>query len=149
MDNERSGAFEGQQRPDEGASSSQVPQDEADVRGVHAWLDQMLEQLGQSGFLELSGPVLAAGGSGERAALNLVQQFYPKEMRDVLGTILSLKVDDMRAFTAQLRSAWKLHLRNTRLVEENRNRALRRLKEQLVQLKRENQLLRERIRNAA
>ncbi|XP_065290267.1 uncharacterized protein [Dermacentor albipictus] len=76
------------------------------------------------------------------------EEYYHKELRDVLWTIVSLKLDDMRVATSQMRAAWKSYVRNSKIVDDmlqNKDRAVRQLKEQLVQLKLENKSLRERI----
>ncbi|XP_040356020.1 uncharacterized protein LOC121046169 [Ixodes scapularis] len=148
-----------------------------DFLNEDAWLDRMLEQLGlprpdyNEGPVSMTTSSAAAGGAGPAggtaAAGTVVQreaggpsdvdkemtdmmaeECYHKELRDVLWTIVSLKLDDMRLATSQMRAAWKSYVRNTKIVDDmlqNKDRAVRALKEQLVHLKLENKSLRERI----
>ncbi|XP_064469143.1 uncharacterized protein LOC135383721 [Ornithodoros turicata] len=127
-----------------------------------AWLDRMLEQLGlpRAEFQE-GAPHISAGTMPTQEAsmdpekdLNdmAAEESYHKEMRDVLWTIVSLKLDDMRLATSQMRAAWKSYVRNTKIVDEmlqNKERTVRSLKEQLTQLKVENKSLKERICDAS
>ncbi|XP_077524903.1 uncharacterized protein LOC144136445 [Amblyomma americanum] len=99
------------------------------------------------GVANRSEPDAAAEPDKELAELS-AEEYYHKELRDVLWTIVSLKLDDMRVATSQMRAAWKSYVRNSKIVDDmlqNKDRAVRALKEQLVQLKLENKSLRERI----
>ncbi|EEC19743.1 hypothetical protein IscW_ISCW023405 [Ixodes scapularis] len=107
-----------------------------DFLNEDAWLDRMLEQLGLPSDVDKEMTDMMA------------EECYHKELRDVLWTIVSLKLDDMRLATSQMRAAWKSYVRNTKIVDDmlqNKDRAVRALKEQLVHLKLENKSLRERI----
>ncbi|KAH6930323.1 hypothetical protein HPB50_012628 [Hyalomma asiaticum] len=148
-----------------------------DFLNEDGWLDRMLEQLGLPRPYYNDGPVsvggttaaasatcsqagavatVAAGGEHrgacsepekELAELS-AEEYYHKELRDVLWTIVSLKLDDMRMSASQIRAAWKAYVRNSKIVDEmlqNKDRAVRQLKEQLAQLKLENKSLRDRI----
>ncbi|KAH7952285.1 uncharacterized protein LOC119392808 [Rhipicephalus sanguineus] len=149
-----------------------------DFLNEEAWLDRMLEQLGLPRPYYNEAPVsvsattaaAAAAASSNAGAVATVatggehhgassepekelaelsaEEYYHKELRDVLWTIVSLKLDDMRVATSQMRAAWKSYVRNSKIVDDmlqNKDRAVRQLKEQLVQLKLENKSLRERI----
>lgn len=59
------------------------------------------------------------------------EECYHKELRDVLWTIVSLKLEDMRLATSQMRTAWRSYLRNTKIVDvmlQNKDRTVRALK---------------------
>lgn len=148
-----------------------------DFLNEEAWLDRMLEQLGLPRPYYNEGPVsvsattaaaaaaahsagavatVAAGGEHHGASSEpekelaelSAEEYYHKELRDVLWTIVSLKLDDMRVATSQMRAAWKSYVRNSKVVDDliqNKDRAVRQLKEQLAQLRLENKSLRERI----
>ncbi|KAL3220497.1 hypothetical protein MRX96_029776, partial [Rhipicephalus microplus] len=96
-----------------------------------------------------SGEHHGASSEAEKELAELsAEEYYHKELRDVLWTIVSLKLDDMRVATSQMRAAWKSYVRNSKIVDDlilNKDRAVRQLKEQLIQLKLENKSLRERI----
>lgn len=136
--------------------------EEADERcrgdSEDAWLDRMLEQLGLPRYEDITASV--SGGAGGAAAGATVpsaepdldvlsaEERYHKEVQDVLRTIVLLKVEDMRVAAAQMRSAWKMYERNAKLMDglmRTSDRALELLKEQLLQLKVENQSLREKV----
>lgn len=146
-----------------------------DFLNEEAWLDRMLEQLGLPRPYYNENPVPATAAAAAAASANAgavatlatsgehhgasseaekelaelsAEEYYHKELRDVLWTIVSLKLDDMRVATSQMRAAWKSYVRNSKIVDDlilNKDRAVRQLKEQLIQLKLENKSLRERI----
>ncbi|CAN8013174.1 unnamed protein product [Ixodes persulcatus] len=90
-----------------------------DFLNEDAWLDRMLEQLG-----------LPSDADKEMTDM-VAEECYHKELRDVLWTIVSLKLDDMRLATSQMRAAWKSYVRNTKIVDDmlqNKDRAVRALK---------------------
>lgn len=60
-----------------------------------------------------------------------VKELYRKEARDVLWTIVSLKLDEMHVATSQIRAAWRSYNRNKKINDntlQNKDRAVRNLK---------------------
>lgn len=120
------------------------------------WLDKMLSQLGLPRCEELSGGAAAVPPVDGREPAPVerdldelrAEEHYHRELRDVLWTIVSVKVDDTGVAAAQMRAAWKLYERNTKTMDaliRDKERALGVLKEELQQLQLENQSLREKI----
>lgn len=123
-----------------------------------AWLEKMLEQLGLPRYQEITAG-MSGGAVGVAAEATVPsaepdlgdlssEEHYHKELQEVLRTIVMLKVEDMRMAAEHMRSAWKMYMRNTKLMESlrrNNDRAFQLLNEQLMQLKMENQSLREKV----